>query len=432
MSGCGPPETILPVAYGAAEATWVEQAESLTVRELEVRVRRATGGASNDDEEGWVRLATSIRPDERAVVEQAIAVAAEALPGASRIERLEAVAQEFLGSYPSDVTAPSVGCVLRPLRAGVDRREALEAETERWTALPEVGALTAPEARFDRMATAHEVDVKLRELAAQRSEWDDLVGYCAHAVRKSQLYRLLGFASFRHYCDERLGVSARSIEQRAAVEERRWASPALTEARRQGLSFEKLRLLSHLPEPEIAAWTPRAFGLTCIALRRELQGRAEGQMRAQGTIAFVLPIRVGALVKAAIEGVCERVGQVLPPGTCLTILAAHFLETWRGSVRSHTRSREVRERDQGHCQVPGCSHRASHAHHVLFRSRGGSDELDNQIGTCAFHHLRGIHGGFLRVVGRAPARLRWYLNGAPWTGPQGADRPTGVGHRAVE
>jgi len=164
-------------------------------------------------------------------------------------------------------------------------------------------------------------------------------------------------------------------------------------------------------------------------------------MRAQGRVAFVLPLHVGALVTTAVEAVCRRVGQVLPLGTCLAVLAAHFLETWRSSVPSRSRSRKVRERDQGNCQVPGCSHRASHAHHVFFRSRGGSDELENQVGLCAFHHLRCIHGGYLRVVGRAPAGLSWYLNGAPWTGPQGtwrrshegqADEPAGVSARKAQ
>ena len=424
-------QTILPVADGPAEATWVELAQILTVRELEVRVRQATGGASNDDDEGWARLGASIQPDERAVLDAALAVAAQLQPGASRGERLEAIAQEFQGAYPTEAEASWAGGALRPVRPGGERREALEAETERWAALPAVAALPARAARFDEMTTAHEVDVELRKLARLRSQWDDLVAWCAHAVRRSGLYRMLGFASFRHYCDERLGVSARAIEQRAAVEQRRWASPALREARRQGVSFEKLRLLSRLPEDEIAAWTPRALGLTCIALQRELEGRAERQMRAQGRVAFVVPLRVGALVAAAIEEVCRRAGQMLPLGTCLTILAAHFVETWRGVLRSSSRSRKVRERDQGHCRVPGCSHRASDAHHVLFRSRGGGDGLENQIAACAFHHLRCIHGGHLRVVGRAPEGLSWYLHGAPWAGPQGADRPTAREGRIV-
>ena len=54
------------------------------------------------------------------------------------------------------------------------------------------------------------------------------------------------------------------------------------------------------------------------------------------------------------------------------------------------------------------------------KSRGGDDSLENQIGLCVFHHLRCIHGGWLRVVGEAPDRLRWCLKGVPWNGPVSA------------
>jgi hypothetical protein len=88
-----------------------------------------------------------------------------------------------------------------------------------------------------------------------------------------------GFASFRHYVEERLGLPARAVEGRARVEERRWASAALRDAKDQGLPYEKLRLLAGLPEEEIRAWTPRAHELTCVALRRALEGEREGQTR---------------------------------------------------------------------------------------------------------------------------------------------------------
>jgi hypothetical protein len=84
-----------------------------------------------------------------------------------------------------------------------------------------------------------------------------------------------------------------------------------------------------------------------------------------------------------------------------------------------TRSREVRDRDGGHCQVPACSRQATHAHHVEFRSHGGGDEPENLVALCGFHHLRCIHGGWLRVVGRAPDGLTWILRGRIWTGPRG-------------
>src|SRR5512133_3672193 len=60
-------QTVLPVATGEAEAEWVERAARLTVRELEEAVRRAGGGAGEDDEE-WSRLAVGLEPDDRALV----------------------------------------------------------------------------------------------------------------------------------------------------------------------------------------------------------------------------------------------------------------------------------------------------------------------------------------------------------------------------
>ena len=80
----------------------------------------------------------------------------------------------------------------------------------RW-ALATVPDLPAPEVRFYETATTTDIDRRLRGLARVRARWDAILGYCGHAVKQSQLHSRLGFASFRHYCDERLGVSARGV-----------------------------------------------------------------------------------------------------------------------------------------------------------------------------------------------------------------------------
>jgi hypothetical protein len=57
-------------------------------------------------------------------------------------------------------------------------------------------------------------------------------------------------------------------------------------------------------------------------------------------------------------------------------------------------------------EVPGCtSLRNLHAHHVLFRSAGGGDDLSNLTTLCAAHHQRGVHAGVIRIRGRAPEQL---------------------------
>jgi hypothetical protein len=53
----------------------------------------------------------------------------------------------------------------------------------------------------------------------------------------------------------------------------------------------------------------------------------------------------------------------------------------------------------------------------MYRSQLGGDELENQVAICGFHHLRGIHGGWLRVFGKAPDELTWILDGKEWQGP---------------
>ena len=51
-------------------------------------------------------------------------------------------------------------------------------------------------------------------------------------------------------------------------------------------------------------------------------------------------------------------------------------------------------------------------HHILLRSQGGTDDEWNLISLCAVHHLRGVHGGYIRLSGRAPDELVWELTRA--------------------
>jgi hypothetical protein len=66
---------------------------------------------------------------------------------------------------------------------------------------------------------------------------------------------------------------------------------------------------------------------------------------------------------------------------------------------------------------------------IAFRSQGGGDEPENQVGLCPFHHLRCVHGGYLRVFGRAPDALVWFRGGKVWRGP-GAEVRGDASHAA--
>jgi hypothetical protein len=420
-------QTVLPVAVGEAEPEWVERAASLTVRALEAAVR-ATGRAPDEVEEQWLDFRAEARPEEQALIDEALDLAARVLPGSRRVDQHEAICQEFLSELPGDPSLDGtrkLSTAFRPLGpstlgpgssgpGSIARQAALEAETDRWAMLPPVPDWPAPEVSFGPEDSAIAIDEKLRELSRLRAGWDDVIGFCARAVKQSRMYQLLGFSSFKHYVQERLGLPVSTVLQRTALEEKLVASPALQEARRQGLSYEKLRALSRLPEKEIGPWTPRAHALTCIALRRRLDAAHEVQMRAARKVTARLPMRVVTLLQAAIQSVRDLAGAALPAGACLAVICSHFTATWKDALPRRTPSQRLRERDGGSCTVPGCSRRSQDEHHILFRSQGGGDEVENKTGLCRFHHLRCIHAGHLRVVGRAPDGLTWFLGGKPW------------------
>ena len=92
----------------------------------------------------------------------------------------------------------------------------------------------------------------------------------------------------------------------------------------------------------------------------------------------------------------------------------HALGEWGGDGEKVPRRYAVFARDGWRCVVPGCtSMRNLQDHHIVFRSAGGSDDLANRVTLCASHHLRGVHGGTVRLTGRAPDHLRIELGVRP-------------------
>jgi len=74
--------------------------------------------------------------------------------------------------------------------------------------------------------------------------------------------------------------------------------------------------------------------------------------------------------------------------------------------------------DGWRCTVPGCSSRRNlHAHHIVYRSAGGSDALENQTTLCAWHHQRGVHAGVIGIRGKAPHALTFTLGLRPGLPP---------------
>ncbi len=96
----------------------------------------------------------------------------------------------------------------------------------------------------------------------------------------------------------------------------------------------------------------------------------------------------------------------------------HVFSCWGALDGKLAARHKVFARDGWRCTAPGCTSMQNlHDHHIRFRSVGGDDALENRTTLCAFHHLRGVHAGLLRCVGRAPDGLRWEMGIRPGRTP---------------
>ncbi|MFL5308827.1 MAG: HNH endonuclease [Myxococcales bacterium] len=402
---------VLPLARGEAEAHWVERAREGTVRALQDAVKNATGGGAEEDEE-YVCVRIRLPPELRPVVEEAEQLSGKIVGATSpRWVRAEALCDEFEGFHGPPQDGGAADALLSaPAAEFLDpAKEWLEKQTAQWAFLAQPDPVAAPGPPSDD-ADVRRLHQELRTLVERRQRSDEVLGHLAMLFLKVDGWRLLGFASFEHYCSERLGMSERAVEQRAALERRLYELPALRQAMSQRrVSYEKARLIArHADEESIDEWIGRAQRLTCVALRRELLGQREAQMCARGEYEIWAPRRVAERLLSTFRTARKAAGRGLSPGECYGRIAAHFVETWKPALtQANTVQRRVLERDRWMCQKPGCSRPAAHVHHIEFRSAGGSDDPSNLVSICAAHHLRGIHMGRLRVRGKAPDDLHW-------------------------
>jgi hypothetical protein len=111
------------------------------------------------------------------------------------------------------------------------------------------------------------------------------------------------------------------------------------------------------------------------------------------------------------DAMVGRVRCVIGPnadgGKCLTWMLRRFAEThWNDEVAALMRRHEVQELAGWLCASPHCRARSRfEEHHVVWRSRGGSDERENLANECWGCHHRLIHENRMTVTGKAPDDL---------------------------
>ena len=112
-------------------------------------------------------------------------------------------------------------------------------------------------------------------------------------------------------------------------------------------------------------------------------------------------------------------GRLPTAGEALGVMLDHCLSTWGVLDQKIATRHKVFDRDGWRCTVPGCTSMQNlHDHHIRYRSAQGSNAPTNRTAVCAYHHLRGLHAGLLRCVGRAPDGLRWEMGIRPGVTPR--------------
>ena len=355
----------------------------------------------------------------------------------------ELVAAEVLSAIRLEVDPEALPPLARQVRSGASAPEAGPA--------PAPGAPASPSPFIEALvagleaADSRELDARLCRAAALEQGLLAKIGPLLLAFASARGHFDLGFRGLDAYVRERLGVSPRKARALLRVERACAVAPALRKAWRAGrITGSQAQILVALvlsggSEPFHEAWMVRAAGVTVRRLEDDvdhalasggfdparlpylpgLPGRPgppelpEGvqigaeHMGGPETDMWVanVPADVGRLFRACLCSVARRLNT--GPGAALEAMFDHCIDTWWVST---PREHRVFERDGFRCTVPGCtSQRNLHAHHVLLRSAGGSNDLANLITLCAAHHQRGVHTGVIRISGRAPNELLFDL-----------------------
>jgi hypothetical protein len=408
---------VASLAVGEDEEAWVTAAMRLPLRELECAVR----AEGLEPSSAYGRVESRIlrmQPADQDLLDEAIALVQQLEDHQpSRWQCVEIICQEWLAEFgysdPRSPAQPPTGSERRQ-SVGVGRQlRALNVAAE-W---PASQVPASPE-------SAAELDARILLLMEGRRAFDVAFGAVLGRLVRCAAWRAAGYDTLEEYCRERLGVSPRSVRERVWLERRMCALPELRAALAAGeVTYSKaLTVARDATSCSVAQRIEEASATTWQQIERESTAREDRRNRARGVRRLWGPEDAMGAISDAIASAQTAAGVsglgVIGPGEALALIATYFIDVYRAHPSLHSsssRRREVLMRGGGVCAVPGCSRSAHHAHHIEFRSRGGSDDAHNLVGLCAVHHLRGIHSGHLSVDGRAGERLEWrFGNGEEW------------------
>jgi hypothetical protein len=311
-----------------------------------------------------------------------------------------------------------------------------------------------------------DLDARLRRALSMEQRLDARMGPLLFRVWSRWLPRALGYRTREAYARERLDMDPTRARALVRLERAAMASEPFARAYRSGaLSWVKAGLLVPLVSVDplgqfIEEWIAWARQVTVRRLREDvewaltLEDTDRAEFRRTGglpadreigaaskypredtsprgereigaaetcTVRMIGPAEVVQLLRAVLCTVRRRMeaaeGRLPTEGQALGVILDYVFSCW-GVGKKVPAEHRVFERDGWLCKVPGCSSMQNlQDHHVIFRSRGGSNDLTNRVAVCAFHHLRGIHAQRIRCEGRAPDGLTWQIGIRPGAAP---------------
>jgi len=192
----------------------------------------------------------------------------------------------------------------------------------------EVLADTGDRRTVDRDLRARQLDGYLRRLARQEAVCRRVLGRLARTFLADRYHNRLAFARLGDWTRERLGLSARQVQDLARVAERLESLPAIAAAFAAGdLSWTQTRLLATAATPDSEGeWLALARDRTVRALEA-LVARPPADPDERHRLRFSLrcPRRLRARWRQAVELARRMAGSELPLAAAAEVIAAEGL-----------------------------------------------------------------------------------------------------------
>jgi len=450
---------------GLDEREVIAMAETMTVRELRVRLGNAEVAKAGDEPRRWVQLTRHVdRVD--AVAFEGVICLLGALGETARSAAIEGLLAEGLTTLlnRTELAVDLVNRVGEP--SPTDPVAGRSPDTDIGLTpdhAATLGTLDEPPYIDPTVTDLAIIDIELRALARDLMRRDLRMGelaILAEALRVPSTHGHRTTTADDYYRDV-LGVAPSSMAARIALARRVERLPRLRSAIEDGaIGFETATLLARIARPSTeVAWLALADTLTTKLFREqvdaaELDARVNGMpldalmppTPTQVEDARELERRVMTIVfegeiGCAEEGVSPMSVSEPEPGPMLgnvplrltlpedlasfwcdlevlhadagypcesfvAFLVRATLDTWRCHTRLPAYG-DIYLRDRFRCQSPVCRSRNCTPHHIVFRSQGGGDHPSNLVALCDRCHLSLVHGGHLRVTGLAPDALLW-------------------------